>query len=112
MVVKDYLEPIVDPYFHSDSYGYRPRKSALDAVAKARQRCWRDDWVLDMDIKGFFDAIDHTLVMKAVSHFTQCNWVLLYVKRWLVADVVLQNGDIEKRIMGTPQGGVITPRTQ
>jgi RNA-directed DNA polymerase len=109
MVVKDYLEPIVDPYFHSDSYGYRPRKSALDAVAKARQRCWRDDWVLDMDIKGFFDAIDHTLVMKAVSHFTQCNWVLLYVKRWLVADVVLQNGDIEKRIMGTPQGGVISP---
>lgn len=109
MVVKEYLEPMVDPYFHNDSYGYRPGRSALDAVAKARQRCWRDDWVLDMDIRNFFDAIDHTLIMKAVTHFTQCRWVLLYIKRWLVADVVLQNGDYEKRIMGTPQGGVISP---
>ncbi|MGM0531059.1 MAG: group II intron reverse transcriptase/maturase [Bacteroidota bacterium] len=109
MVVKEYLEPMVDPYFHNDSYGYRPGRSALDAVAKARQRCWRDDWVLDMDIRNFFDAIDHTLVMKAVSHFTQCRWVLLYIKRWLVADVILQNGVTEKRIIGTPQGGVISP---
>jgi len=109
MVVKEYLEPTVDPYFHNDSYGYRPGKSALDAVAQARQRCWRDDWVLDMDIRGFFDAIDHFLIIKAVSHFTQSRWVLLYIKRWLVADVVLQNGVIEKRTMGTPQGGVISP---
>jgi RNA-directed DNA polymerase len=109
MVVKDYLEPIIDPNFHHDSFGYRPGKSALDAVATARRRCWRDDWVLDMDIKGFFDAINHELVMKAVTHFTQCRWVLLYIQRWLVADVVLQNGQIEKRTMGTPQGGVISP---
>ncbi|HPJ82107.1 MAG TPA: group II intron reverse transcriptase/maturase [Saccharofermentans sp.] len=109
MVVKDYLEPTVDPYFHADSYGYRPGKSALDAVAQARQRCWRDDWVLDMDIRGFFDTIDHSLMLKAVSKFTQCKWVLLYIKRWLVADVVLQNGDVEGRRMGTPQGGVISP---
>lgn len=109
MVVKDYLEPMVDPYFHNDSYGYRPGRSALDAIAKARQRCWRDDWVLDMDIRGFFDAIDHSLVMKAVSQFTQNRWVLLYIKRWLVADVVLQNDVVEKRTMGTPQGGVASP---
>lgn len=80
MLVKDILEPIVDPHFHDDSYGYRPGKSAHDAIAKARQRCWRDNWVLDMDIRGFFDAIDHSLVMKAASYFTNNPWVLLYIK--------------------------------
>lgn len=109
MVVKNYLEPIVEPHFHDDSYGYRPGKSALDAIKTARQRCWRDDWVLDMDIRSFFDTIDHSLVMKAVSHFTKCRWALLYIKRWLVADVVYQNGVVEKSIRGTPQGGVVSP---
>jgi RNA-directed DNA polymerase len=109
MVVKEYLEPFVEPFFHNDSYGYRPGKSALDAVAQARQRCWRDDWVLDLDIKSFFDTIDHDLAMKAVSQFTQCKWVLLYIRRWLNADVVMPNGNVEKGVLGTPQGGVISP---
>jgi RNA-directed DNA polymerase len=109
MVIKNRLEPIVEPIFHVDSYGYRPGKSALDAIQQARQRCWRDDWVLDMDIKGFFDALDHNLVMKAVSKYTQCAWTLLYIKRWLKADVILSNGDLVHRTQGTPQGGVISP---
>ena len=70
MVIKNQLEPLVEPYSHDDSYGYRPGKSALDAIAQARQRCWRDDWVLDMDIKGFVDALDHSLVMKAVAKYS------------------------------------------
>ena len=109
MVVKNRLEPIVEPTFHNDSYGYRPGKSALDAIAQAQQRCWRDDWVLDMDIKGFFDALDHKLVMLAVSRFTKCKWIALYVERWLKADVILPNGELVQREQGTPQGGVISP---
>lgn len=109
MVVKNSLEPRVEPYFHDDSYGYRPGKSALDAVSQARRRCWRDDWVLDMDIKGFFDALDHSLVMKAVSRYTQCKWTLLYIERWLKAEVILPNGDKLQCTQGTPQGGVISP---
>src|SRR5579872_5589210 len=85
MVVKMHLEPVVEPHFHGDSYGYRPGKSALDAVATARQRCWRSDWVIDLDIKGFFDNLDHDLVMKAVSKHTDSKWILLYVERWLKA---------------------------
>jgi RNA-directed DNA polymerase len=109
MVVKKRLEPIVEPHFHGDSYGYRPGKSALDAIAQARRRCWRDDWVLDMDIRGFFDALDHKLVMRAVSKFTQCKWTLLYIERWLKADVILPSGELMRRTQGTPQGGVISP---
>lgn len=109
MVVKDILEPIVDPIFHNDSYGYRPGKSAHDALSKARQRCWRDDWVLDMDIRGFFDAIDHSMMMKAITYFTKDRGVLLYIKRWLEADVMFQDGTVERRTQGTPQGGVISP---
>lgn len=109
MVVKKRLEPIVEPHFHDDSYGYRPGKSALDAIAQARRRCWRDDWVLDMDIRGFFDALDHKLVMRAVSKFTQCKWTLLYIERWLKADVILPSGELMRRTQGTPQGGVISP---
>lgn len=109
MVVKDYLEPIVDPSFHEDSYGYRPGKSAIDAVEQTRQRCWRDDWVLDLDIKGFFDSLDHKLVMKAVRKFTKEAWVLLYIQRWLQAEVQLLNGERVQRTLGTPQGGVISP---
>ena len=109
MVIKNGLEPLVEPHFHDDSYGYRPNKSALDAVSQARRRCWRDDWVLDLDIRGFFDALDHDLVMKGVSKYTQCKWTLLYIKRWLKADVVLPNGELLRRTQGTPQGGVISP---
>ncbi|MGZ5011705.1 MAG: group II intron reverse transcriptase/maturase [Methylobacter sp.] len=109
MVIKNRLEPLVEPHFHDDSYGYRPGRSALDAIAQARQRCWRDDWVLDMDIRGFFDALDHNLVMKAVAKYTDCKWTLLYIERWLKADVVLPSGERLNRSKGTPQGGVISP---
>ena len=108
-VVKRYLEPLVEPHFHEDSYGYRPGRSALDAVAKARQRCWRDNWVLDLDISKFFDTLDHDLVMRAVRRFTTCKWVLLYIERWLRADVQLPDGTRQQRCTGTPQGGVISP---
>ena len=79
------LEPEVEKIFHPDSYGYRPRKSALDAVGACRERCWRTDWVIDLDIKGFFDNLDHDLVLKAVAHHTDQRWILLYVRRWLKA---------------------------
>lgn len=108
-VVKAELEPRVEPVFHADSYGYRPGRSALDAVGKCRERCWRYDWVVDVDIKGFFDNIDHTLMMHAVKRHTDCKWVLLYIERWLKAPVQEQDGTIIAREKGTPQGGVISP---
>lgn len=108
-VVKMYLEPVVEPYFHPDSYGYRPGKSAADALAATRQRCWRYDWAIDLDIRGFFDNLDHALVMRAVGKYTQCPWVLLYVKRWLVAPAQLEDGTLVPRTKGTPQGGVASP---
>ena len=107
--VKRYLEPLVEPFFHEDSYGYRPGRSALDAIATARQRCWRDDWVLDLDISKFFDKLDHGLVIRAVKRFTTCKWVLLHIERWLKADVQLQDRTLLRRNEGTPQGGVISP---
>lgn len=103
------LERLVEPVFHPDSYGYRPGRSALDAVAKARQRCWQSGWVIDLDIKGFFDAIPHDLVECAVAHHTDLAWVRLYVGRWLRAPVELEDGTCQERIRGTPQGGVISP---
>jgi RNA-directed DNA polymerase len=110
MVVKMYLEPIIDPLFHQDSYGYRPRKSAIDAIGVARKRCWRYDWVVDLDIKGFFDNIDHELMMHAVKKHTKEPWILLYIQRWLEAPVQEKDGSISpKRTRGTPQGGVISP---
>lgn len=109
MVVKDVLEPILEPGFHANSYGYRPHKSAHDALAVARQRCWRIDWVLDVDIKGFFDNIDHKLLMKAVRRHTDCKWVVLYIERWLIAPVLMPDGKLLARDKGTPQGGVISP---
>jgi len=112
MVAKRYLEPLLEPHFHADSYGYRPGKSAIEAVGMARQRCWQYNWVLDLDISKFFDTLDHGLVMRAVRRFTDCRWVLLYIERWLRADVVLQDGTLHRRGAGTPQGGVLTPRTQ
>lgn len=108
-VVKRYLEPILEEHFHSDSYGYRPKKSAIEAIGSARQRCWRYDWVLDLDIKGFFDNIGHDLLMRAVRKHTDCKWVLLYIERWLKAPVQLEGGSLIHRDKGTPQGGVISP---
>lgn len=108
-VVKMYLEPQVEPYFHPDSYGYRPGKSALEAVGITRQRCWRQDWVIDLDIKGFFDNLDHALVMRAVRHHTQVPWILLYVERWLKAPVQREDGTLEERTKGSPQGSVVSP---
>jgi len=109
MVVKIYFEPHVEPYFHPDSYGYRSGKSALDAVGQARIRCWRYSWVLDLDIKGFFDNIDHGLMMRAVTKHTDCKWIRLYVERWLKAPMEMRDGEIITRERGTPQGGVISP---
>ena len=108
-VVKRYLEPLVEPCFHPDSYGYRPGKSALDAVGMARQRCWRHPWVLDLDIKAFFDSIETHLLMRAVRAHTSCGWVLLYIERWLKAPVQMPDGSVVVRERGTPQGGVVSP---
>lgn len=108
-VVTMVLEPKVEPTFHPDSYGYRPGKSALDAVGTARKRCWATDWVIDLDIKGFFDSISHDLVERAVAHHTDIPWVRLYVARWLRASVQFADGTREDRTQGTPQGGVISP---
>jgi len=109
MVVKVYLEPALESVFHPDSYGYRPNKSAIQAVTKARQMCWQYDWLVDLDIKGFFDNIDHDLMMQAVCVHTDRKWILLYVKRWLKAPVQMGDGTLVKRDLGTPQGGVISP---
>lgn len=109
MVVKRYLEPVLEPVFHDDSFGYRPGRSAHDALAAARQRCWRFDWVLDLDIKGFFDNIDWELLMRAVRRHTDCAWVLLYIERWLKAPVSMPDGALVSREKGTPQGAVVSP---
>ena len=111
-VARRYLEPCLEAVFHTDSYGYRPGRSAIDAVRQARQRCWRYDWVLDIDVKGYFDSIDWELLLKAVRHHTNCAWVRLYIERWLKAPVQMEDGSVVPRTAGTPQGGVITPRTQ
>ena len=110
-VVKQYLEPELEKHFHPDSYGYRPGKSALEAVGMARQRCWQSDWVLDLDIKGFFDNLDHELTMRAVRTHTEESWVLLYIERWLKAPIELQDGTQQWPEKGTPQGGVVAPTT-
>jgi RNA-directed DNA polymerase len=108
-VVKQQLEPLADPHFHQDAYGYRPNKSALEAVGIARKRCWRYDWVIDLDIKGFFDNLDHYLIMHAVKKHTDCPWILLYIERWLKVPLQYADGSIVERNKGTPQGGVISP---
>ena len=87
-----YFEPTVEPCFHPDSYGYRPGKSAIDAVAVTRERCWRYDWVLEFDIKGLFDNIDHELLMRAVRKHTDCKWLILYIERWLKAPFQMEDG--------------------
>ncbi|MFC9432072.1 group II intron reverse transcriptase/maturase [Streptomyces sp. NPDC056987] len=108
-VVAMVLEPLVEPVFHPDSYGYRPRRSALDAVAACRERCWKTDWVIDMDIRGFFDNLDHDLVLKAVKHHTDQRWVLLYVERWLKAPLQQPDGSLLARDRGSPQGSAVSP---
>jgi RNA-directed DNA polymerase len=109
MVVKQAIEPAIDPVFHKDSYGYRPGKSAIEAIEQCRQRCWRYNWVLDLDIKGFFDNIAHDKLMQAVERHTNCKWHLLYIKRWLEAPVQTRAGEQTARPKGTPQGAVISP---
>jgi group II intron reverse transcriptase/maturase len=108
-VVKQVIEPILDPIFLADSYGYRPNKSALDAVGATRERCWKYDWVLEFDIKGLFDNIDHELLLRAVRKHITCKWTLLYIERWLTAPMVQEDGTTIERSRGTPQGGVVSP---
>lgn len=103
------LEPRTESIFHPDSYGYRPGKSAHDALRKCRERCWRKNWVLDLDIRKFFDSLDHDLVVKAVEANTTDKWVLLYVKRWLKAPLQLSDGTLQERGKGTPQGSAVSP---
>ena len=111
-VARMYLEPLVEPVFHPDSYGYRPQKSALDAVGTCRQRCWRNDWLIDLDIRAFFDTVPHDLVLKAVAHHTDQRWIRLYVQRWLQAQLQQPDGTLVARDRGTPQGSAMTPPTQ
>ncbi|MEV0186824.1 reverse transcriptase domain-containing protein [Streptomyces sp. NPDC050625] len=100
----------VEPVFHPDSYGYRPGRSALDAVEQCRRRCRRNDWVVDLDIRAFFDSVDHELMLKAVGRHTHEDgkWVLLYVNRWLVAPLAKQDGTVQQRVRGTSQGSAIS----
>lgn len=109
MVVKMLLEPLVEPHFHADSYGYRHGKSAIEAVGMARKRCWEHSWILDVDIRGFFDNIDQELMMKAVKEHTDIKWILLYIERWLKSPMEKEDGTLIERKKGTPQGGVISP---
>src|SRR5437763_6318685 len=103
------LEPEVEPMFHRDSYGYRPGRSALDAVATARGRCWRQRWVLDLDIRGFFDNVPHAPILWAVQRHAPAAWVLLYVRRWLTAPIQQPDGTLVIPDRGTPQGSAISP---
>lgn len=104
MVVKRCLEPVLDGEFDPDSYGYRPGKSAHQAIEQARKRCWQHDWVVDLDIKSFFDTIDHELLMRAVYRHTKADWIRLYIERWLKAPVEMPDGSVRARTTGTPKG--------
>jgi RNA-directed DNA polymerase len=108
-VVARVLEVRVEPIFHPDSYGYRPGRGALDAVATCRKRCWDTDWVIDLDIRAFFDTVPWDLVVKAVEANTELPWVVLYVRRWLAAPLALPDGSMRRRERGTPQGSAISP---
>lgn len=108
-VVRGLLEPTLEPLFIKDSYGYRPGKSAKQAVERVRQLCWKQSWVIDLDIKGFFDNIPHELLMKAVRRHCDCKWILLYIERWLVTPLQLKDGTQVARTKGVPQGSVIGP---
>ena len=103
------LEEKLEPVFHSGSYGYRPGRSAHDALAVARKRCWKQDWILDLDIRAFFDSVPHDLLLKTVAHHTGLRWVLLYIERWLKAPMQMPDGTLTAREKGTPQGSPISP---
>ena len=103
------LEEKLEPIFHPDSYGYRPGRSALDALAATRKRCWKQDWILDLDVRAFFDSVPHDLLLKAVAHHTQERWVLLFIERWLKAPMQMKDGTLVAREKGTPQGSPISP---
>ena len=105
------LEEKLEPIFHPDSYGYRPGRSAHDALAQTRRRCWKQNWVLDLDIQAFFDSVPHDLLLKAVAHHTDERWVLLYIGRWLTAPMQMPDGTLLTREKGTPQGSPMTPPT-
>ncbi len=109
MTARMNFEPMVEPIFHENSFGYRPNRSALDAVGITRERCWKFDFVIELDIKGLFDNIDHDLLMQVVKKHTQEKWVVLYIERWLRASILMPDGEMKDRTMGTPQGGVISP---
>ena len=108
-VVKSYLEPIVEPKFHSSSYGYRPNRGCHQAVEQSCKNCFGNDFVIDLDIKSFFDRIDHELLNRAIQHYCKEKWVLLYINRWLNAGILQKDGNRKDRTTGTPQGGVISP---
>ena len=108
-VVAVHLEKRVDPIFHPDSYGYRPGKSALEAVETCRKRCWKKDWVIDLDVQKFFDSVRWDLIVKTVEAHTDAPWVLLYVKRWLAAPIQQPDGTLRERTRGTPQGSSVSP---
>ena len=111
-VVARVIEAGAEPVFHRDSFGYRPGRSALDAVAACRRRCWKADWVIDLDIRKFFDTMPWDLAVKAVQAVTGLPWVVLYVRRWLAAPLALPDGTLQQRDRGTPQGSAVTPPTQ
>lgn len=108
-VVAERLTSVAEPVFHVDSYGFRPGRSALDAVRRCQQRCWQYNWVIDLDIQKFFDTVDWQLICKAVAHHTELPWVLLYVKRWLAAPMRQPDGTLIERDRGTPQGSPVSP---
>ncbi|MEJ2418367.1 MAG: group II intron reverse transcriptase/maturase, partial [Exilibacterium sp.] len=108
-VVRNHFEIQVEPHFVPDSYAYRQGKSAIDAISVTRQRCWKYNWVLEFDVKGAFDNVDHELMLKAVKHHTDCRWTILYIERWLKAPLQNAQGELIARTQGTPQGGVISP---
>lgn len=109
MVAKIYFEPNVERIFYEDSYGYRPNKSAIQAVGVLRERCWRKDWVVDFDITGLFDNIRHDYLIEMVKRHTKEQWIIIYIERWLKTPFKMQNGTVVERTAGTPQGGVISP---
>jgi group II intron reverse transcriptase/maturase len=111
-VVRGHLESKVEPLFHNSSYGYRKGRNIHQAVREATKQALQYNWAIDLDIKGFFDTIDHDLLIKAITHYCKDKCVLLYVKRWLKAGILQRDGKIINRLTGTPQGGVMTPRTQ
>lgn len=108
-VVRAYLEPIPEPQFHDSSYGYRKMRNCHQAVEQATKNALQNHWAIDLDIKGFFDNIDHELLLKAVKHYCNEPWILMYVERWLKADIMQKDGAIRSKLNGTPQGGVISP---